>query len=179
MRNQDKDIRNYFKTMDELIKTFHIDIKLLLAQTVNFGIVVFVLYKFAYKPLLKHMSDRSSVIEKGLDDAKEAQNQLEKAEKTKEDKIQQAKLQARKILEQARYQVEKNKELAVAEARKEAKKVIAQAKVQLSSEKEKMLIETKSEIGNLVALATEKIVKKKMDQQINNELVEDVVRNIK
>ena len=165
--------------MDELVKTFHIDIKLLVAQMVNFGIVVFVLYRFAYKPLLKHMNDRTSVIEKGLNDAKEAQKQLEGAEKTREEKIVQAKRESRIILEQSQQQAEKNKEAVVIEAKKEAQKVVAQAKIQISSEKEKMLIETKNEIGGLVALATEKIIKKKMDQQIDKELVEDVVRDIK
>lgn len=165
--------------MDELIKTFHIDIKLLVAQMINFGIVVFVLYRFAYKPLLKHMNDRSSVIQKGLDDAKKAQDQLESAGKTREEKIQQAKLEAREIFEQAQQQAEKNKDAVVTEARKEAEKVVAEAKTQILSEKEKMLLEAKNEIGGLVALATEKIVKKKMDQQIDNDLIEEVVRDIK
>ena len=55
--------------MEEIIKTFHIDWKLLIAQAVNFAIVVFALYKFAYKPLLKTMNERTAKIEQGLKDA--------------------------------------------------------------------------------------------------------------
>ena len=45
--------------MEELIKTFHIDIKLILAQLVNFGIVLFVLKRYAYGPVLKMMQERT------------------------------------------------------------------------------------------------------------------------
>lgn len=163
--------------MEELVKTFHIDIKLLIAQAVNFAIVVFVLFKFAYKPLLKHMNDRSDVIQKGLDDAKKAQQQMESTEKATEERMQQAKREARELIEKAQQQAEKNKEIVVTEARQEAEKVVEQAKAHISSEKEKMLQEVKKEIGGLVALATEKIVKKKVDQN-DQEFVDEVVKKI-
>lgn len=164
--------------MEELVKTFHIDIKLLIAQAVNFAIVVFVLFKFAYKPLLKHMNDRSDVIQKGLDDAKKAQQHLESTEKDTQERLLKTKREAQDIIQQAQAQAEKNKEMIVTEARQEAEKVVVQAKSQISSEKERMLQEVKKEIGGLVTLATEKIVKKKINQD-DQELVDEVVKEIK
>ena len=58
--------------MDELIKTFHIELNLLVAQIVNFSIVLFVLYRFAYAPILKTLNSRTGKIEKGLKDAESA-----------------------------------------------------------------------------------------------------------
>ena len=50
--------------MDSIIETFHLDWKLFLAQVVNFTIVVFVLWRFAFKPLAKNLAERTRTIEK-------------------------------------------------------------------------------------------------------------------
>ena len=164
--------------MEELIKTFHIDWKLLVAQVINFGIVVFVLFKFAYKPLLKHMNERTETIEKGLDDARKAQEKLEKAEEEKSGKLKEARLEALGILEEAGKQAEKNKETIVGEARKEAEKVVVQAKKQIEMEKEKMLKEVKQEVGELVVSATEKVIGKKMKEEDDKRLIDEVVSSL-
>lgn len=161
--------------MDELIKTFHIDYKLLLAQIINFSVVVFVLYRFAYKPLLKTMNERTSAIKKGLDDAKEAQQQLEKAEQAREKRIVAAKKEAKIILEEAQKMAEKNKEEMVGKAKEEAQKVVEKAKEQIQSEKDKMLKEVKQEVGSLVVLATEKVVGEKIDQQKDKEIISKTI----
>jgi F-type H+-transporting ATPase subunit b len=157
--------------MDQLISTFHIDVKLLIAQAVNFGLVVFVLYKFAYKPLLKHMNDRSAIIEKGLDDAKRAQEELENVKKNQEVKIQETKKQVKELLESAQKQAEKNKENTVADAKQAAEKVVVKAKEQIAFEKEKMLKEVKTEVAELVIMATEKILETKVDEKTDGDLI--------
>ena len=63
--------------MEELIQTFHIDWKLLIAQLINFAIVLFVLWKFAIKPLSKTMDKRTNDIEKSIDDAKKIEENLQ------------------------------------------------------------------------------------------------------
>lgn len=165
--------------MDELIKTFHIDVKLLIAQVINFAIVVGVLYKFAYKPLLKHMNERSDVIDKGLKDAKEAQENLEKAEKAYNGKLVEAKKEARTILEEAQKQAEKNKQDMVDKAKEETEKVVTQAKTQIQNEKEKMLKEVKQEVGQLVVQVTEKVLTKELDAEAQERISKDALNSIK
>mgnify|MGYP001588456271 CR=1 FL=1 len=60
----------------ELISKLGIDWKLLVAQIVNFFILLFVLYKFAYKPVLEMLEKRSKTIEKGIHDAKASEERL-------------------------------------------------------------------------------------------------------
>src|SRR3989338_11505630 len=72
--------------MDSLISTFHIDWKIIIAQLINFGIVIAVLYFFALKPLKKLMSERSQKIEGGITDAK-TNAELLKATKAEYDKV--------------------------------------------------------------------------------------------
>ncbi len=163
--------------MEGLIETFHIDWKLLLAQVVNFAIVVAVLYKFAYKPLLKAMNERTGKIEKGLKNAQKAQRQLEEAEKEKEEKLLLVKKEARKILEEAYSQAEKSKAEIMAETQDKALQATEKAKEQIQAEKDKMLQEAKTEIGQLVLAATEKILEEKLDAQKDKELIEKTVKS--
>lgn len=157
--------------MNEIIETFHIDYKMLIAQMINFAIILGVLYKFAYGPMVKHMDERSKLIEKGLDDAKKAGENLAAASKEREEKILQAKKEARQIIEDAQVQAEKSKDEIVDRARVESEKVVEQAKEQIQNEKEKMIVEVKKEIGTLVFAATAKIVEGEIDQEKNAKLI--------
>jgi len=164
--------------MDELVKTFHIDFKLLIAQAINFGVVVWVLYKFAYKPLLKNMNERNEVIKRGLEDAKVAQQHLEKAEDEREKRIIEAKSEAKKILEESKQQAEKNKADMVANAEKETEYIVMQAKKQIEKEKEKMVQDVKKEIGQLVVESTQKVLAKQLDEGSQKEIIGQSIKNI-
>lgn len=164
--------------MEGLISTFHLDIKLLVAQLVNFFIVLFVLYKFAYKPLLSKMNERTAQIEKGLTDAQKAQEALANAEKTREERVIAAKKEAKQILQEAQEMADKNKEDLVNTAKQEAQKVLDDAKKQISLEKEKMLSQVQQEIGSLVVLATEKVIDQKLSESKDKELINNAVGQV-
>ncbi len=164
--------------MDELIKTFHIDWKLLIAQLVNFGIVLFVLYKFAIKPLSKTMDERTREIEKSLDDAKKIKENLAKVEVANAEKILQAKKEAQEILKKARAQGQEQGQKMVGDAKKEIQTVIAAAKEQIFQEKQEMLKEVKSEVGELVVRATKKILEKVTTKEVDSKLIEESLRQV-
>jgi F-type H+-transporting ATPase subunit b len=165
--------------MDGIIEAFHLDVKLLMAQIINFTIVVAVLYKLVYQPLLKVMNERTEKIEKGLADAKKSQEQLEKAEKIREEKIQEAKKEARQILEKMQALAETNKEQTIEKSKKEAQEVIKKAKEAIETEKGKMLKEVRQEIGELTGLALEKILEEKNDKDFDKKIIEKTIKEIK
>ncbi len=76
----------------ELFSALGINLKILIAQFINFSIFFFVLYKFAYKPMLKFLDDRKQKIEKGLNDAEKANNKLIELEEKEKEIIAQANL---------------------------------------------------------------------------------------
>lgn len=162
--------------MEEIIKTFHIDWKLLIAQAVNFAIVVFALYKFAYKPLLKTMNERTAKIEQGLKDAELSQEKLAEAETRKKEEIIKAKKEAKKIIEEAMEQANENQEKIVANAKERAEKVTVEAKEQIQQEKDKMLLEVRQEIGELVLLTTEKIIDEKIKKDGDQEIIANSIK---
>jgi len=165
--------------MDELIKTFHIDWKLLIAQIVNFAIVLGVLWYFALKPLMKIMNKRSQDIEKSLKDAKEIEKKLAEADQTKEKTILEAKQEALIIMEKIAKEAKKLREGELLETRKEMEKLTEKTKADLLTEKEKMVQEAKQEVGNLVVEASSKIVGKNLDNEANKKLIQETVKQVK
>jgi F-type H+-transporting ATPase subunit b len=147
--------------MDSLITTFHIDWKIIIAQTINFGIVLLVLYMFALKPLKKLMSERSEHIEKGVSDAKVNAELLENTKKEYAEVIAKARAEAHKIFQEGKGEAEKKKTKMLGEAKEEVNKMINDGKKTLETEKIKMVTEAKEEIVSLVVKATEKLLESK------------------
>jgi F-type H+-transporting ATPase subunit b len=162
--------------MDSLIETFHIDIKLLIAQMINFAIVISVLYFFALKPLMKVMKDRTVTIEKSLEDAKKIETNLEKTESDYKAELAKAKKDANEILEKTQEQSEKKREEMLKKAKDEIGRVITEEKEKIHQEKMKMLKEVKAEIADLVIATTEKVLEKKLDAKEDKELVSKVIK---
>lgn len=162
--------------MDELIKTFHIEVNLLVAQMVNFAIVLFVLYRFAYKPVLKTLNSRTNKIEKGLADADAAGKKLEEIVEKEKEVMVNAKKEAQEIIKTAEEQAKANSMSIVLEARNQSEKLLVSAKSQIEQEKNKMLAEVKGEIANLVVLATEKIIGEKLDKEKDKDLIEKAIK---
>lgn len=161
--------------MDSLIETFHIDIKLLIAQTINFGIVIAVLYFFALKPLLQVMKDRTAKIEKSLEDAKNIEERLDITETEYKKSIAKAKKEANTILEKTQEQAEAKRVTMLNQAKEEIGAVISEEKIKIQQEKAKMLKEVKSELADLVIATTEKVLEKKIDEKQDKELIKKVV----
>ena len=162
--------------MEELIKTFHIDTQLIIAQLVNFAIVLFVLKKFAYAPLLKLMNERAAKIEKGLKDAEESHRKLaEIAEKEKEVLVE-ARKQAQEIITKAETLAAATKDEIVAEAKAQSEKILADAQKKLEQEKNQMFAEVKAQVAELVVSATEKIIGEKMDVAQDKSLIEKAIQ---
>jgi F-type H+-transporting ATPase subunit b len=158
--------------MDELIKTFHIELNLLVAQIVNFTIVLVVLYKFAYKPVLKTLNDRTKKIDKGIKDSELAAKKLSEITEKEKEVLTKAKKEAQEIMKKAEIEAKGNANSLMLEARNGSDKILEDAKRQIEQEKEKIIAEAKTEVANLVILATEKIIGEKMDKEKDKELIE-------
>lgn len=162
--------------MDSLIEVFHIDVKLLIAQAINFAIVFFVLYRFALKPLTEVMKERTSKIEKGLEDAKSAAASLSRAKSEYEKMLADAKKEASAIIEAAKEESEKRRQAEVAKTKDEIGAIVAQGKAKLTADKSEMLLEIKKEVSELVISATEKVLAQVIDPSKDKELIRQAAK---
>lgn len=163
----------------EILELFGIDWKLMVAQLINFAIVVLVLWKFAVKPLTETMDKRNKEIEQGLFDAEKAKEKLEKVEEEVKEQLQETKKEAAAILEKARQQAEENKQVSVEKTKEEVEALIKKAKAQISSEKDSMVSEVKTEVSKLVVTALEKILSEGLSKDIDKKYIDKVLKDLK
>ena len=162
--------------MENLIETFHIDLKLLIAQVINFAIVFCILYFFALKPLMKVMRDRTKKIEKSMDDAHKIEEKLSRTDEEYSKAISKAKKEANIIMEKAGAQAEDRKKEMVIKAKEEIGQIINQEKANMQAEKAKTLKEIKREVADLVVVSVEKVLEKKLDSKKDEELIRRMVK---
>lgn len=143
--------------MDALIGTFHIDIKMVIFQLVNFAVVFFVLYKFAIKPISKLMDERKSEIDTGISDAQESKILKEKMLSDYKAEMTKARTESQSLFEEMKKDVENQRTALISGAHTEVEAMIKNGREQLVQEKQKMMNEIKSEIVDLVVLATSKV----------------------
>lgn len=165
--------------MDSLISTFHLDLKLIIAQLVNFTVVAVVLWFFALKPLIKVMSERTKTIEKSLSDAKKIEDRLAKTEAEKRQILEVTKKEAAGILEETNKKAEVNKKEMVDKAKSEIEKLVEKGKYQLASDREKMLSEVKAQVADLVIDATKKVLGEALTKDVDKKVIEDAIKKIK
>lgn len=162
--------------MESLISTFHIDLGLFLAQLINFAIVFAVLYFFAFKPLVKVMSERSDKIAKSLNDADEIEKRLALTEKEQTEIISAAKKQANLIIEEADKRGEERRAELVNKSKEDIGQVINAEREKMSREKAETLKEIKKEVSSLVILTVEKLLNEKMNSEKDQELIKKLVK---
>lgn len=162
--------------MESLISTFHLDLKLFIAQLINFSVVFSVLYFFAFKPLVKVMAERSEKISKSLQDADEIEKRLSATEIEQADIISAAKKQANLIIEMADQKGEERRGEMLARAKEEIAAVINNEKEKLARQKDETLKEIKAEVTDLVVLTVEKLLNEKMNSDKDQELIKSLVK---
>lgn len=148
-----------------------INLKLFIAQLINFAIILIVLWRFAFKPIVKVLNDRKKMIDESIENAKKAKTNMEMAEAAYTKKIDEAVARANTMV--ADGQVKSNEIVALAkqQAHDEVERVIAEARNRIKEEKEKMRKEIKEETVTVVMAAVEKILDEKLDEKKDAALV--------
>ena len=152
-------------TAQGIVETFGIDWPMLIAQAINFLIVAFVIWKFAFKSILSTIKEREKQIADSLRNADKIKLELEETEKQQQETLQEASLEAKKTIsiaqEQAKAFIEEQKE----DARKQAEEIITKAKLAMEQERERVLREAREEIASLVVLTTSKVLSKDLTEE--------------
>ena len=160
----------------ELLNNLGINGKLLLAQIINFLVLLFVLYKFAYGPVLKLLDKRTKKIEKGLKDAEDAHKKLIEITEKERAVLVKARKQAQEIIAKAEEVAVKNKEEIIVTAKAQSEKILADSAKKIETEKVLMFQEVKKQVSELVIAATGKIIDEKIDASKDKELIEKAIK---
>ena len=143
----------------EIFHVFGIHWKLLTAQMVNFAIALFVLYRYAYKPIFDIIAKRQGIIAKGLEDAATAAQEMEKVQSEKGAILASAREEGGKLSESLRKQAIEQEQGIIRAAQEKSAALFAEARQKAAAESEHLMRESEKEIARMAVLASEKILR--------------------
>lgn len=166
------------KADDSIVGMFGINWKLFIAQLINFGIVLFVLWKWVWKPVTSNMEARTKKIEDSLLNADQINKDKEEFEQWRNTEMTKARTEATEIISTAKQQAEKVKAEILESAKTEQAAVIDRAQQELTQQKVKMLEEAQGELANLVIAASEKLIRSKLDSKSDQKLINQALKDL-
>lgn len=146
-------------------------------QTIIFFIVLLILKKFAWKPILKSINLREKKIKDAIKESNLARKEIKELDSKKKEIIKNAKIEKQNILNYA-YKL-KNKIILESKekAKNESDKIIELTKISIENEKKLALNELKNEIGFIAIYIAKKILKKELSNEIiEKELIENLLK---
>jgi F-type H+-transporting ATPase subunit b len=144
----------------------------------TFLLLVFILAKFAWKPLLKMLQDREDMVRSSLEDAEKAKSELERLNEESEAIMAKARSEAQSILADGKVAAEKVKDDIIAKSKEQANKIREDAGNQIQVEKDKAISEIKKEVVNLTLSVAEKLIQKNLSDADNKSLIEESLKKV-
>lgn len=164
--------------MGETLQTLGIDLPKLIAQTINFAIVMFVLWKWAYKPVLNMLELRREKIAESMTNADQVKQELASARSKSQEILNEAGTQGNKLIEEARSSAARILEQETQKAIATANDIIAKARQANEAELARMKTELRREVGRLVVSTTARVTGKVLTTDDQQRLAEETNRQL-
>lgn len=149
----------------------------LVAQVINFLILVAILTKISYRPVLAALEERRSHIEKSLKEAEQGRLLAESMKQECQEQIIAARIQARSIIEEAIIFGEKSKESILQKAREENERLVKETQEEIERNYQQAIDKLRTEVAVMAVAAAEKIIEKNLDTETNTSLVKNFINN--
>lgn len=163
--------------MEQLLNDFSPG--LFVMQTLILVILIFLLKKFAWKPILTAVEERENNIQNALDAAKEAEEKMQALNSENEKLLAQTREERDQILKDAKAAKDEIVGSAKAEAGEEAAKILADAREQIQNEKQKVITELKNQVAGISIEIAERILKSELSDKAKQEtLVNNIVEEV-
>jgi F-type H+-transporting ATPase subunit b len=164
--------------MGELCQTLGIQWTKLIPQLFNFGIVLWVLWKFAYKPVFNMLDVRQKKIAESVANADKIQAELARTEAERQRILNQASDTANQMIEQAREAAARVRETETQRAVAAAEQIIVKAREVSAQDHARMLAELKREVGRLVVQTTATVTGKVLTPEDQKRLAEETQQQL-
>jgi F-type H+-transporting ATPase subunit b len=149
-----------------------------LCQVISFGIVAFLLYKFAYNPILAVLEERRKRIEEGLANARRVEEKLAEAQKVAGDIMTKANADAGKMIEEARAAAKQVSERENQRAVQQAADLIQKAREAGEAEQKRLMAELKKELSRLIVESTARVTGKVLTANDQKKITEEATREL-
>lgn len=162
----------------ETAQTFGVDWSHFISQVISFVLVAILLQRFAYKPILQVLEERRQRISDGLANADRIKQELAKTEAARQEVLNQANLQANRLIEEARAAAARVQEQETQKAIASAEQIITKAREAAAQDHARMLADLKREVGHLVVETTARVTGKVLNSDDQQRLVQETTRQL-
>ena len=152
-----------------------INLPVLVAQTVNFVVLLIILKMFVYKPVLNMLDQRRARIEEGLSAAQRGQESALEAERTAQAELDTARREGQNIVQNAQQVAQRLQEEGRAAAAQQTEVMLERARSEIALERDQAIAELRREFADLTIAAAEKIIGQSLDRSAHQRLIEQAL----
>ncbi len=157
--------------MDEL----GLNLPVLIAQLVNFFLLLVLLRIFLYKPILEMLDRRAQRIREGVEAADQSKEQASQAEAEVAKQIDEARQQSQTLVVQAQEAANRIQEESRNQARQEAETLLERARNEIQLERDQAIAELRGEFAEITVSAAEKVISQSLDRQAHQRLIDEAL----
>src|SRR5216110_831003 len=157
---------------------FAINPGLIIWTLIVFGILLVLLWRFAYPAILKSVEERERRIQKQLEDAERANAEALRLLEEHKKQLAAARAEAQDILAKAKTVSQKEREALLAKAREEYEALLSRARKDIETEKEKAVLELRREAVELSIAAASRVIEANLDTEANRRLVTEFLESV-
>lgn len=155
-----------------------IDFRFILLSFIGFALLVFILTRYAFGPILKTLQARQTTIVSNLDEAQSRRDEMVKLQHQYEDRLAKIEDEARDKVQAAVREAQIARDDIITRARAESDAIFKRGQEELSQERAKMLVESRDQIADLAVNAATKLVKQNLDAGAHARLIDDVIQDL-
>lgn len=148
----------------------------LIAQIVNFAILLGLLYLVAYKPILRMLDERSRKIKEGMEQAEAVKEKASLADGEIKKQIEAASRDGQERIARAVRIGDELKQKAQGEAKQEAEALLSRARSEIQQERDDAIGELRQEFAELTIMAAGKVIERSLDKEAHQELIDNVLK---
>ena len=157
------------------ISALGINLPSLLAQLINFTLLLVLLTVLAYKPLLRVLDERKKRIQQGLEASEEAQRRLAQTEQEVTRELDKSRQEGQTLIAQAQQMSARIQEEGRQQARAESEQLLQRARSEIQMERDGAIADLRREFADLTIRAAERVIKRSLDRQAHRQLIEEVL----
>ena len=155
-----------------------IDIGTVIFSIVTFALLVLLLRRFLYKPVLSMLDQRRQAVNEALDQADRTRLEAQQADVRLQEQIAATRLEADRILAEAKAKAEENAAQVLRQAKSDAERISAQAAADIELERERALAELREQAADLALLAAEKALASPLTDSQQQALLDSLVEQV-
>lgn len=159
----------------EAAEALGINVPGLVAQIINFSLLMVLLTALMYKPVLKMLDERATRIRESLEKAEEVKREAERTEQQFQARIQESRQEGQAILAQATKSGERLIEEARQRAREEGESLLTRARTEIEMERDRAITELQQRFADLTVLAASRVIGQSLDKESHARLIEQVL----